>query len=261
VRVHKGRRRVARLLVAVASAAGTISIAALPGAAADTPKAEISINPAEGTLTVTFTAQSTGFSSPVVTYRWSFGDGTTATTSTHAVTHRYPSAALFTPSVTEIDDQGQHATASGTIRLFQCPATVSTCTESLQNAGGVQLLSASGPVGAATAASVNLFVGPFKISKCQLEVVPTAALTDSGFTGNLTVMLDYTSAHPSQAKTTCFASTVPFVDAAGKTVKSGALPACKSTPTAPCVESVGISGASVRKLLLIPPGDPKVGAP
>jgi len=259
--VPVGQSGIARVMTVVAGAVMTISMAALPAGAAATPKAEISINPAQGPLTVTFVAQSTGFSSDVVSYEWAFGDGTTETTSTNEVTHHYESPAQFESSVTETDAQGGQATASGTIHLFLCPASGSECTESLKDADGVRLLRASGPAGAASPASVDLFAGPFKISQCQREVVPTAGLTDSGFTGNLTLTLEYSTTHPSQAKTTCFASTVPFVDSAGKTVTSGPLPMCKSVPTAPCVESEDISGSSVNKVLLVPPGDPKVGAP
>jgi hypothetical protein len=256
-----GHRGIARLVLAAASAAASITMAALPAAAASTPKAEISINPAEGALTVTFTARSTGFPSAVVSYEWTFGDGTMATTSSHEVVHRYPSAGDFRPSVTEVDARGDQARASGTIGVFQCPQGAPDCTETLKNTEGVRLLTASGPIGAAAPASLNLFAGPFKIYHCQVESVPTVALTDSGFTGNLTVTLGYTTKHPSQAKTTCFASMVPFVDAAGQTVTSGALPMCQSVQTAPCVESEDISGSSVNKVLLVPPGDPKVGAP
>jgi PKD repeat protein len=196
-----------------------------------------------------------------VSYSWSFGDDTTATTASHTVTHTYRTAGRFTASVTESDAAGTEASASGTIALFECPASQSSCSESLTNADGVQELETSGPISASSAAGLNLFVGPFRIPDCQLEIVPTAALTDSGFTGNLTVTLEYTSSFPSQARTTCFSSTVPFVNTSGHTVTSGRLPMCAAVPTAPCVESVDISGSSVTKELLIPPGDPKVGAP
>jgi hypothetical protein len=55
---------------------------------------------------------------------------------------------------------------------------------------------------------------------------------------------------------------VPFVDAAGKTVTSGALPTCSASNAAvPCVQSIALVGSTVTKVILIPPGDPKVGAP
>jgi len=92
-------------------------------------------------------------------------------------------------------------------------------------------------------------------------VQPAVALTDSGFTGKLTVTLEYRSSAPKQAHTTCFSSTVAFVDAAGKRVYNGVLPVCNDAQRAPCVKSVRLSGAKVTKVLLVPPGDPKVGAP
>jgi PKD repeat protein len=255
-----GQSKLSWLLIAVVAVVGAVSAAALPAGASGSPEAEISITPANGALAVTFTARSTGFPSAVVSFKWTFGDGAATTTTSHVVTHQYARTARFTPSVTETDGQGDKASASGTIQLFTCPTSQPTCTATLSNAPGIQALTASGPVSAA-AAALDLFGGPFKISQCQTEVVPTAALTDTGFSGNLTVTLDYTSAFPPQAKTTCFASAVPFVDASGKTVKNGKLPTCAAEQTAPCVESTDISGSSVSKVLLIPPGDPKVGAP
>jgi hypothetical protein len=254
------------LAVAATALAAATSVAVSPAVAssaaalaAGAPKAEISVNPAKDSLAVTFTARSTGFPAAVVSYEWTFGDGARATTSGHEVTHRYANAARFTPSVTEVDSEGDKATASGTLELFVCPPGNPNCTETLGNANGVQMLTASGPVGAA--ATVDLFAGPFKISQCQHEVVPTAAVTDTGFSGNLTVTLVYMTTRPRQAPTTCFASTVPFVDATGQTVRSGTLPKCGQVPMAPCVISDEVSGSNVSKVLLIPPGDPKVGAP
>ena len=89
-----------------------------------------------------------------------------------------------------------------------------------------------------------------------------AALTDSGFIGNLTVPLVYLTSYPDLARTTCFSSEVAFVDAAGMVVHSGPLPMCQVVvPVPPCVVSINISGTLVTKVLLVPPGDPRVGAP
>jgi hypothetical protein len=253
------RGRTPRLLMLAVGMAASTGAGTLPAAASGAPTAELSINPGHGALTVDLVARSRNFSTRVVTFQWTFGDGTTAMTSSHQVSHRYPSAATFLPSVVEIDSQGEQASANGTLELADCPVGTAQCNESLAGAGGVQLLQATGPV--TSGAEVNLFVGPFKISHCEPEVAPAAALTDSMFSGALTVTLKYVTTHPAQVQTTCFASPVSFMEVGGQTVTSGPLQACSTPAPPPCVKSIDISGSNVTKVLVVPPGDPKVGAP
>jgi PKD repeat protein len=238
--------------------------ASVAAGATTTPTAELSINPSKGALTVELAARSAGFDGSVVSYHWVFGDGRSITTEGRTETHTYPKPGVYKVSVTETGSQKQTATAAGVLDLTVC-GTQPSCTESLGNAGEVHLLKVSGPAGAAAPATADLFVGPFQIPDCQLEVVPTAAFADTGFVGNLTVTLEYTTAHANQTPITCFASTVAFKDAGGKSVLNGPLPACGSKPVPPCVKSIATSvsksGTSVTKVLLVPPGDPKVGAP
>jgi PKD repeat protein len=248
------------LLVAVGVAAATILVPGLAAGATGAPTAEISINPAKDALTVGLAARSSGFAAAPNMYKWSFGDDSSVTTSGRLVTHTYRKAGAYKVAVTESDTQGQAATATGTLAVAQCGPGAS-CTESLANVGDVHLLRLSGQAGAAAPASTDLFVGPFQIPDCQLEVAPTAALSDYGFVGDLTVTLKYTTTHQSQTAKTCYASSVLFTDISGKSVTSGALPSCGSKAVAPCVKSTATSGKSVTKVLLIPPGDPKVGAP
>jgi hypothetical protein len=242
-------------------AAWTGAIVGGPASASPAATAELSINPSPGALTVAFVARSTGFPSPVVTYTWNFGDGHTATTSTPAVTHTYASAATFRPSVIERDASLDSASASGTLKLTKCPVGIRSCTESLSGVSNVNLLKVQGPTSPSTPATVKLFVGPFQVANCEPRVAPAAAFDDAGFTGSLTLTLSYTTSSPNSVSTTCFASTVPFVDAAGQKVTSGALPLCNSSGAAPpCVVSIS-TGTPVTKVLRVPAGDPKVGAP
>lgn len=251
--------RVGRCTAIAAVVVGTVAIGAVPAGASGRPKAGLSVNAPRQGLTVTFVARSSGFSSPVDSYAWTFGDGEQTTTSTPKVTHRYPAAATFSPTVTETDTAGAMATATGTLALFVCPASGTQCTETLPDVGTVQLLQATGPV--SSPAGVDLFVGPFQISNCEASIAPAVALSDSGFTGNLSVTIQYTTSHPGHVSTTCFASSVAFVNTAGHTVHHGALPLCQNAASPPCEQSIQTSGSEVTKVLLIPPGDPKVGAP
>jgi PKD repeat protein len=255
-----GRDRWAGLAVIAAGVLGAATLAAGTAGAAMSPRAGLSINPAKATLSATFVASSMGFSAPVVSYKWAFGDRSTATTQIGAVTHRYRSEGRFIVTVTETDGKGDRATAKGTLELFTCKVGEAICTVALDKAGAVSSLRASGPQNPNDRASVNLFVGPFRIAACESSVAPAVGVTDSGFSGNLTVTMDYTTHQPKQVDTTCFSSTVTFVDAADHVVHSGALPSCRHGK-APCVKSISVVGLSVKKVLIVPPGDPKVGAP
>ncbi len=255
------KMRLPRLVAAALALSALTLLPATTALAAPTPTAEISINPAPGSLTVQFVAASAGFSSSVVAYTWRFGDGHSATTSRPMVTHAYGSASTFTASVTETAANGASAAASGRLKLTRCPAGGNVCTESLGPVQTITQLQVTGPEKAPTRAAVNLFDGPFQIASCEPQISPVPAFSDSGFSGPLTVTVSYTTSHPNQTAETCFSSTVPFKDAVGKVVTSGALPSCHAKGAQPpCVQSV-TTGAQVRKVLLVPPGDPKVGAP
>jgi hypothetical protein len=257
-----GRNPWIRLAAICALIVAPIALGVGPAAASGSPEAAFSIDPAQPALTVKFVAKSAGFPVPVSSYQWSFGDGHSATTSANTVTHTYPSASTFTPSVTETDPDGESATATDTLKLSDCAADATECTKSLKDVGTVQLLQVTGPISAATQAEVNLLVGPFSFPHCDSVIQPAVAATDTGFTGNLTVTLEYTTSDPDEVATTCFSSTVSFADAMGKIVTSGPLPTCAATASKPpCVESISISGQQVTKMILIPPGDPKVGVP
>jgi len=251
-----------RLAAICALIVASIAVGVGHAVASGSPEAAFSIDPVQRPLTVRFVAKSANFPVPVSSYQWSFGDGQTATTSTNTVTHTYPSASTFMPSVTETDPDGDSAIAIGTLKLSDCPVGATQCTKSLRDVGTVQLLQVTGPISPVTRARVNLLVGPFSFPNCDTAIQPAVAATDTGFTGNLTVTLMYATSDPAEVPITCFSSTVSFVDAEGATVTSGPLPTCAvSAPSPPCVESISVSGPQVTKLILIPPGDPKVGVP
>ena len=251
-----------RLAAACALIVASIAVGVGHAAASGSPEAAFSINPVHRPLTVKFIAKSANFPVPVSSYQWSFGDGQTATTSTNTVTHTYPSASTFMPSVVETDPDGDSAIATDTLKLSDCPLGATQCTKSLMGVGTVQLLQVSGPISPTTRARVDLLVGPFSFPNCDTMIQPAVAATDTGFTGNLTVTLMYVTSDPAEVPVTCFSSTVSFVDAVGATVTSGPLPTCMaSAPSPPCVESISASGSLVTKVILIPPGDPKVGVP
>jgi hypothetical protein len=237
---------------------------AVPAGAAGRPAAELSIDPAPAPLTVTLVANSTGFPAHVISYFFRFGDGKSVRSTSREVVHTYPAAGRFIPEVTETDAHGNTASASGTLELTNC-SPGPTCTQTLHNVSGVKRLSATGNTQPGVPATIDFFVGPYKIKNCDPAVETDGALTDSGFTGHLTVTVVYHVTSPALVHTTCFSSAVPFTDAQGHTVKNGPLPKCsKAGAVPPCVVSITTmttaSGEQATKVLRIPPGDPKVGA-
>ncbi len=235
-----------------------------PAGATGGAMAELSIDAGTDPLSITFVAASTGFPAPVVSYSWRFGDGQSTTTTIPTVVHAYASAGDFAAKVKETDADGNVASAVGTLDLFECP-TSGTCTEKLSKAGGVKTLKAIGLVSGTAAAGVDLFVGPYQIQGCDPSVGTDGALSDTGFSGPLKVKAVYLVQDPSDVAVTCFSSQVPFVDAQGAMVNNGALPKCSAGGAVPpCVLSITTvetgSGLQATKVLMIPPGDPKVGA-
>src|SRR3989442_352866 len=63
----------------------------------------ISANPTELAVSTTFTARATGGSPPYASYNWTFGDGTTATTTTATTNQTYNATGTFSAMVTVID--------------------------------------------------------------------------------------------------------------------------------------------------------------
>ncbi|TMI25682.1 PKD domain-containing protein, partial [Candidatus Bathyarchaeota archaeon] len=63
----------------------------------------ISANPTELAVSTTFTARATGGSPPYASYDWTFGDGTTATTTTATANHTYNATGTFSAMVTVTD--------------------------------------------------------------------------------------------------------------------------------------------------------------
>src|SRR6266567_1502270 len=76
-------------------------------------------NPSEVRAQVSFTASTTGGTTPYVSYTWAFGDGTTATTTIGTASHTYSSAGTFNITVTLTDSAGSRATLSGSATINQ----------------------------------------------------------------------------------------------------------------------------------------------
>jgi|GEM_PF-1207354 len=122
-------------------------------AVATAPEAVVTITPAAPTVpaTVTFSgAASTDPAGSIVSYRWVFSDGTTATAKT--VTRTFSVAATITASLTVTDDDGLTGTSSRTVVLRDGSAIV-TATPTIGTVPATVSVSAMLPSGVATAAT------------------------------------------------------------------------------------------------------------
>ncbi len=92
------------------------------------PTAVLSFNPASPTTadTVNFTgASSSDPDGSIASYSWSFGDSSSASSTSATTTHNYSSAGSYTASLTVFDNQGASSTASTTVTVTS-PAPVSS---------------------------------------------------------------------------------------------------------------------------------------
>lgn len=267
------RRGLARIGATAAIVAGlTVYGKSGTAGASGSQQAGFSIQNTGEDLTVNFVAVSSGFPVGVSQYLWKFGDGTSEETAVPQVTHTYQRPGEYQASLTETGSSGGGpvapaptltANATGTVLLVMC--STSPCTAQITRAKTIHLLVATGSP-TSSPASIQLFAGTYQINPCLTTISPAVAISDSGFapaTNDLTVTLKYTTSLSSGASKTCFSSSVPFTNKKGKTVTSGLLPSCTASGgVSPCVQSVIQKSGSttVTKQLIIPAGDPKVGA-
>jgi PKD domain len=126
-------------------------------------------------LTVTFDASgSTDADGTIASYRWTFGDGQTATTATPAATHVYASAGGYAVTVTPVDNLGlAGTTASATVSVTDplaaaTPTSVSLSSSSVRGgssvSGRVSMSTPSGAVVILTSSNPAVASVPSKIT-------------------------------------------------------------------------------------------------
>src|SRR5204863_709071 len=71
----------------------------------------------EATVSISFTATAAGGTPPYTSYSWTFGDGTTATTTVATTIHTYNSTGLFSVEVTVTDSAGKTAASSFSVTV------------------------------------------------------------------------------------------------------------------------------------------------
>src|SRR3989441_1017844 len=99
-------------LSVTATASVTVNIVSTLGVSLN-----VSPNPTEPTVSSTLTATAAGGTSPYTSYSWTFGDGTTATTTVATTIHTYNSTGAFSVEVTVTDSAGKTAVSSFSVTV------------------------------------------------------------------------------------------------------------------------------------------------
>jgi YVTN family beta-propeller protein len=237
------------------------------------PEAELEVNPAPPGSPTDFDASgSVAPSSPIASYAWDFGDGTTETTTTPTTSHTYATSGDFTATVTETDtagtstDQvftgqtvsrngGPSATASQTIEAVDCSADDSCSAEVTDGPLDSRVGGTSSTDGTLSVSLGNENVSCGDDSATESEPVTSYTTTDytgSALSATLTVANDTAT-----DGAVCYSSPTPFIDNQGDSVTSGELPDCSVVEdVAPCIVSITSSDGNLVIDLLVPPGDP-----
>ena len=85
----------------------------------------------EATVSISFTATAAGGTPPYTSYSWTFGDGTTATTTVATTIHTYNSTGPFTVTVTVADSVGKTAASSFSVTVNARLAVTAVATPNL----------------------------------------------------------------------------------------------------------------------------------
>jgi YVTN family beta-propeller protein len=257
----------------------------------EAPVAVLSVVPAavgSGKATQFSAVGSAGPTSPIVSYRWNFGDGTTETTSAPKTKHVYASPSKYAASVTETDavgtstsqvftgqtmlrNGGPSAVAKASVVIVSC-TTNQTCDATVSAAQSssapAQSVEASGMPTAAQG-TLQLAVAPASLI-CLNEdpsVAPVVDQADTGFasTSSLTVTMTLQHTIRASAHHVCYSSSVPFLSQSSPTTATAGtalLLTCAQTGNvAPCVVSTAQVGTNVVVTFLDPGGDPRYHVP
>ncbi len=233
------------------------------------PQAALSVTPAPVGSPTSFNASaSTSSSSPIVSYHWIFGDGTSATTATPTTTHTYGSGGTITASVTETDSAGTSTTqvftgqtmsrnggpqavATATFVITSCATGTTSCKANVTSK--TQSVSVNGVKSAAKKATIALSVSPQSLKVPGYPAIaPTATLIDKGLTGSVDVT---NTVHklPSVA-----GIKIIYQPVGASPPPATILKRCSTVlPPDPCYFSITESGGSITASLRFPAGDPK----
>ncbi len=139
--------------VTVSDSAGTTSTASRSVTAVSPPSAALTVTPTSGTIPLAVTADasaSTAGSDPIVSYTFTFGDGTVVGPQPGAqATHTFGTAGAFTVSVTVTDSVGTTATTARTVTATAPPTAALQVTP----ASGTTPLSVTADASASSAGS------------------------------------------------------------------------------------------------------------
>jgi parallel beta-helix repeat protein len=210
----------------------------LPSGEATGPTAALSVSPASGPAPLQVTADasaSTPGSSPIQSYTFDFGDGSTVGPQAGAVaTHTYAAAGTFTVKVTVLDQGSLSSTATGQVTVTGSGSASASSPRILRDAsaGGAEK-AASDPL--AFADGRTMATGAFATSSSPtryLEFVMNAPLASGAAVSGAKVRLTFASAGGTGSGNACMYFEV-------RRASSGALLGTHGSASAPAACSAG----------------------
>jgi YVTN family beta-propeller protein len=234
------------------------------------PVAKLSVTPAAAGSPTSFDASaSLAPSSPIATYAWDFGDGTKTTTSSPTTTHTYTTSGTFTATVTETDAAGTSTTlvftgqtvsrtggpgaqAAATFVVKSC-STGTTCSATVTAPSQTVMVTGTRSTGTAT---ISLSVSPQTLSCPGFSYrAPVLTLTDTGLaSGSKVSVTDTVKSLPSVTGIhICYQPVGPTPP---NPIFLSKCPA--GHPPSPCFKSLTEVKGSVKAVLSVPAGDPRV---
>jgi YVTN family beta-propeller protein len=237
------------------------------------PSAALSATTSGGTTTLDASASVAG-TSPIVSYSWSFGDGSpVSVTSTATTTHVYATAGTYSATVTETDAAGtstsqvftgQTASLNGSSAARASASVVvvnqgcdpnATCTAALEapstptTPAQSVTVTASTPSGESEVLTVTNGPGTLKCSSTGFHQVGNVTSYAATFTptGNVHVTDLIEGATSTSGVKVCFKGTSP---------PANYLPTCALSP-APCVSNLKVVAGGVKVSLKVPAADPR----
>jgi YVTN family beta-propeller protein len=252
---NDGANSVTPIKVATNSAGSAIPVGGNPARIAITPDqapvAALSVTPAPAGSPSSFNASaSTVAVGTIAGYAWTFGDGSTATTSTPTTSHVYAAAGSYPASVTETDSAGTStarvftgqtvsrnggpgasAASSVVVPLVTTFTSLSGSPTSVYQGDAVTLSATVSPTSAT--GTVNFEVGGVSIGSCSTQ--PLSSGTSACLTSSLAVGTDSVTAvysgDPADAASTSNAVVVTV--------------AARTAPPAPINVYAGVGGTGV----------------
>lgn len=127
-------------------------------------------------------SRSTDPDGTVASYRWTFGDGSSAVTSTPSTTHTYPSPGTYTASVVAVDNHGFFGAPAGTSVSVAAPSTPTGLTLSPTSVRGGSTAVGTITLSSAAGTWINLSSSNPAVASVNNQTMVRAGSSSGNFT-------------------------------------------------------------------------------